>query len=84
MHEEDDDVIANATSLLIFSADHLVDHLAERLRADGLGRMKPAVDPHHRLALPGEHACLCIGEAFGVRKAGRDVAIVFESLEVRG
>ncbi len=58
------------------AADHLVDHLAELLRAERLGRVQPAVDPDHRLALPAPaRAPASSVRPFGEREPPRDVLV---------
>ena len=45
VNEEDDDVVEEAPRLFVVAAHHLVDHLAELLRADRFGGVESAVDP---------------------------------------
>ena len=53
----------------IGAADHLVDHLAELLRAERLGGVQAAVDPDNGLAVLRQRARLLVGQALGQREA---------------
>ena len=80
--EEDDHVVEDPHRLVVGAADHLVDHLAELLRAERLGGVQAAVDPDDRLAFARERARLVVGQPFGQRQAPRDVLVPREVLVV--
>ena len=80
--EKDDALVQEPHRLAIRSADHLVDHLGELLRAERLGRVQSAVDPDDRLAFPRQPARLVLRDALGKRQPARDVAILREILVV--
>ncbi len=62
---EDDDVVQNAQRFGIVARHHLVDELHQLVRAQHLGGVQAAVDPHHRLAFVRQRVRLVVGEAFG-------------------
>ncbi len=78
MHEEDDDVVQEPERLVVVAADHLEDHFGELLRAQGLGRVQPAVDPDHGPALTRERARLFVGQVFREPEPARDLAVALE------
>ena len=79
MHEQDDDVIQDPHRLGVGAADHLVDHLAELLRAEHFVGVQAAVDPDDGLALARERAGLLVGEPLSQRETARDLAILREA-----
>ena len=84
VHEQDDDVVQNPHRLVVGAADHLVDHLAELLRAERFGGVQAAVDPDDGLALFRERAGLVVGQALGEREPARDLLVAREVLVVLG
>ena len=62
-------VVEEPHRLLVGAADHLVDHLAELLRAERLGGVQAAVDPDDRLAFLRQRARLLVGQPLGVARA---------------
>ncbi len=73
VHEQHDDVVQQAQRLVVVAAHHLVDHLAELLRAERLGGVQPSVDPDDGLPFFRERARLGLREAFSEREAARDL-----------
>ncbi len=82
VHEQDDRVVEKAHRLLVGTADHLVDHLRELLRAQRFGRVQPAVDPDDCLAFLRERSRLLVVQAFGQRKTAGDLLVMREPLVV--
>ena len=70
--------------LLVVAARHLIDHLAELLRAEHFGGVEAAVDPDDGLSLLRERARLRVRQPLGVREARRDLLVARQLLVVLG
>ena len=68
MHGQDDQVVQEARRLGVGPADQLIDGLDQLVRAEDLGGVQPAVEPHHALAFLGERPRLLVGQSFGGRQ----------------
>ncbi len=73
VHEQDDRVVEKPHRLFVGAAHHLVDHLAELLRAEHFAGVQPAVDPDHGLAFARERLRLLVGEPLGEGEPARDL-----------
>ncbi len=82
MHKQNDHVVQYPQRFLVIAADHLVDHLAQLLRAERFGGVQAAVNPDHGLAFLREGARLFIGQVFGQRQATRDLFVAREVLVI--
>ncbi len=76
--EEDDDVVQDPHRLRIGAAHHLVDHLAELLRAEHFGGVQPAVDPDDGLALARQRSRRVVRESLGEREPHGDLPVALE------
>ena len=84
VHEQDHRVVEEPHRLFVGAAHHLVDHLAELLRAEHFAGVQPAVDPDHRLAVARERARLIVGQVLGQREPPRRVLDPREVLVILG
>jgi hypothetical protein len=83
-HAQLNHIVQEALRFGVGAAHHLPDVLEELLRAEGFGRVQPAVDPHHRLAVPRQRARGLVGQAFGVGEPARYALVLRQLRVVRG
>ncbi len=74
-HAQLNHVVQEPHRFFVRAADHLPDVLDELLRAEGLRRVQPAVDPDDGFAFLRERARVRVAHALGERKPARDVLV---------
>ena len=82
LHIELDRVVQQPHGFRIVAADHLVDHLHQLLRADGLGGMQAAVDPDHGFAFARQRAGLVFCKPLSEGQPAGDLLIPVQIPEV--
>ena len=82
MHGEQDHVVQEPHRLRVVPAHHVVDKAHELRRAEHLGGVQAAVDPHDRLALGRERVGLIVGQTFRVCEPLRRFLVAREVLQI--
>ena len=78
MDGQDDHVSEEPHRLFVGAADELIDRFHQLLRAEDLGGVQAAVDPHDGLAVASELPCLFVGQALGEREPLGDVLVFLQ------
>jgi len=78
MGHQEDQVVQKTEGLGILHGDHLPDQLQELLGSGHLGGVESAVDPDHRLPLPGELPGLRLGEPLRQGHPAGDILVAVQ------
>jgi hypothetical protein len=84
VHGENDDVVQDASRLLVVAAHEIVDGGNELVRAEDFGRVQPAVDPHDRLPLARQRARFLRRHRLGECEPARDLTQPLQAREIGG